>query len=100
MRTVLGYVSMLALGLMLAVVLAFVTTALATRGDDVPMLAHGRLDHISLLLGLVLGIAISGIARVHWASVPRRLVAWLLMNEYTFYQLAVAALLLAVIVLY
>ena len=100
MRTLLGFISMLALGLMLAMVLAFVTTALATRGADAPALARGRLDYLSLLLGLVLGGTMTSLARVHWASLPRRLVSWLLMNEYTFYQLALAVVFLAVLVLY
>jgi hypothetical protein len=49
---------------------------------------------------LVLGAVLASVTRVSWAEVPRRIVIWLVANERTFYRVAWAGLLIAVILFY
>jgi hypothetical protein len=101
MRSVLGLFSVLALGLLAAGVLAVVGNGPLTRlgsggaGDD-----GFVIDHASLLLGLALGVVISTLARISWAELPRRAVAWLMANERNFARLAWAGVLVAILLFY
>ena len=54
----------------------------------------------SLLIGLVLGVVLSGLARVSWTELPRRFAYWLLAYERTFYRLALAGVFIGVLVFY
>ena len=101
MRTLLGFFSLLALGLIAAVVLVLAISGggqgLAARGL---LMSEFRLDYASLLLGLVLGIAMATAARMSWTEMPRRVVLWLVTNERNFYRVAMAGVLLGVILFY
>jgi hypothetical protein len=100
LRSVASFLSLLAVGLMLAVAVAFVVVGLATRGPAAAGAVSPRLDYVSLSLGLLLGLSIGQLARVSWGELPRRMANWLLVNERNFYRVTWAAILLAVLLYY
>ncbi|MEQ1713068.1 MAG: hypothetical protein ABL908_16925 [Hyphomicrobium sp.] len=106
MRSMFGFLSLLALGLMLAVALALVGAGLSASGGGFEArqsfgLPGGfQLDYPSLLLGLALGIVMATLARLSWAEMPRRLALWLMANERNFYRGAMAAMFLGVLMFY
>jgi hypothetical protein len=83
LRSVASFLSLLAVGLMLAVAVAFVVVGLATRGPAAAGAVSPRLDYVSLSLGLLLGLSIGQLARVSWG-----------------YRVTWAAILLAVLLYY
>lgn len=100
LRSIAGFLSLLAVGLMLAVATAFIVVGLSTRGAPAAPPATPRLDYVSLCLGLLLGVSIGQLARVTWSEMPRRVANWLLVNERNFYRVGWAAILLAVLLYY
>jgi hypothetical protein len=101
MKALLGFLSLVALGLIAAVVIVLAMTG---GGDGLVarrIFEDGfRLDYPSLLLGLVLGLVMATIARISWAELPRRIVLWLVANERNFYRVATAAIMVGVILFY
>lgn len=102
MHVLLGFVSLLALGLMVAVLIAL---ALAGMGDNGSGFGSGRpagfrLDYPSLVLGLALGLVMATLARLSWAEMPRRLALWLMANERNFYRVGMAAVCIGVLLFY
>lgn len=100
LRSIASFLSLLALGLILAVATAFVVVGLSTRGAPAVAPIGPRLDYVSLGLGLLLGVSIGHLARVSWAEMPRRVANWLLINERNFYRIGWAVILLAVLLYY
>lgn len=97
MNTVLGFASKMAVGLMLAVGLAFVVLAFASSSGAVPP-KSGVVDYFSLTIGLALGIGLGALGRISWAQLPRLALNWLFAHERNFYRMAMAAAFLAVLV--
>lgn len=102
MRSAIGILSLLAFGFLAAGVLTVVGSG---PGAELPLSAslggeQGGVHLGSLLLGMVLGVVLSALARVSWAELPRRLVGALVHYERTFYRLALAVALVAVLVFY
>lgn len=104
MRSAIGFLSLLAFGFLAAGVMTVVGSGSmadlsieAALGADRP---GGGVHLGSLLLGLVLGLMLSALARVSWAELPRRFIGWMLAHERSFYRLALAGVLLAVVVFY
>lgn len=102
MRSALGFLSLLAFGFLAAGVLTVVGS-----GSMSTLPLGGALEGersgvhlVSLLVGMVLGVVLSALARVSWAELPRRFVGWLLMNERNFYRLAWAGLFIGVLLFY
>lgn len=101
MRFILGFLSMLAVGLVAAVVVV-----VGMSGSPTPTeLGQGgggafRLDYPSLLLGLALGLVIATLSWVSWSELPRRFVSWLLFNERYIFRYAAAGVCLAVLLFY
>lgn len=98
MKSMLGFVSLLAVGLLTASAIAIVGAGTLTRApveSGAPIV-----DFPSLILGLVIGLSLSWFARVSWAELPRRIIGWLWANERNFYRAALAALLLGIVVFY
>ena len=98
MRTVLGFFSMLAAGFLIAVagtgpMAQFPNTALHPGQGF-------RLDYLSLLLGLAIGLILPAVTSVSWSGLPRRIAAWFWSNEHVFYHLGIAAALVGVLVFY
>jgi hypothetical protein len=100
MRSVLGFLSMVAIGLMLAVVVTFVVVGLAADPAQSLTERGPRLDFVSLALGLGLGLTIGNLGRIGWAELPRRAASWLLTNERNFYRVVWAAVLLGILLYY
>lgn len=97
MRTLLSFVSLIAVGLIAASAIALVgrSTGASMQIGGLP---GGFIEYRSLTLGLVLGFVLAMLTQVAWSEVPRRAIAWLLANEATFYRVALALLLLAFII--
>lgn len=102
MRSMLGFFSLLALGLMMAVVIALAGSGMSSGWSGLAARQPGgfRLDYPSLLLGLALGIVMATLARMSWAEMPRRVALWLLANERNFYRLGMAAVCVGVLLFY
>ncbi len=102
MRSAIGFLSLLAFGVLAAGVLTVVGSGpSADFSFGAAMDAtHGGVHLGSLLIGLVLGIFLSALARVSWAELPRRFVFWLVAYERTFYRLALAGVFIGVLVFY
>lgn len=90
MRSAIGFLSLLAFGFLAAGVLTVVGSGPAAQSALEAIAGVGETGvHLgSLLIGMVLGVVLSALARVSWADLPRRLVAWLLAHERGFYRLA------------
>ena len=100
MRSVLGFFSLLAFGILAAGVLFVVAsdpTAPAALHSDFTI---GRIDLPSLLIGMVIGCLLSAMARISWSELPGRLAHFILHHERNFYRIAVAGALVAVLVYY
>ncbi|MGE0024185.1 MAG: hypothetical protein AB7S70_11215 [Hyphomicrobium sp.] len=102
MRSAIGFLSLIAFGVLAAGVVTVVG-----QGTGSPLAIEGVLGseaggvHLgSLLIGLVLGIVLSAVARVSWSELPRRCAGWLLAHERGFYRLTLAGVLVAVLVFY
>jgi hypothetical protein len=98
MRFILGFISMLVVGLVAAVgVSVGLTGSSSVMGEPG---AGFRLDYPSLLLGLALGLIIATLSWVSWSELPRRFVSWVLFNERYMFRYAAAILCLAVLLFY
>lgn len=97
MRPVLGFVSLIAVGLMAASALAIIAAGFFRAPVDgtAPLL-----DYRSLSIGLVLGLMLSWLARISWAEMPRRILNWIWTNERNFYRAALALILVGVLIFY
>lgn len=95
MKTVIGFLSMLAAGLILAV--AF---GLVTRPPGCASATAAGIDYVSLTLGLALGLSLAQIGQVAWGELPRRIAGWMVVNERNFYRWTWVAILLAVLLYY
>lgn len=101
MRSIASFASLLALGLLAGGILTMATGGSSTPG----VLANGvdgtgGLEFRSLLIGLLLGLGLSNLARVPWADFPRRFVAWVLSYEHNFFYAGVAVFLLIILIFY
>lgn len=98
MRSALGFFSLLAFGVLASGVLTVVGSGslqdFSGAGDAL------RIDFASLLIGLVLGIVLSALARVSWSELPSRCVRWLLDHERSFYRLAMVGVFLGILFFY
>jgi hypothetical protein len=101
MRTVIGFFSLLAFGVLAAGVLTVVGTG-SMPGLSLEAAAGETAGiHLgSLLIGLVLGVVLSALARVSWSQLPGRAAHWLVLNERTIYRLALVSILIGVLVYY
>lgn len=102
MRSAIGFLSLLAFGFLAAGVLTVIGSGSpADFSFDAALGADHAGVHLgSLLIGLVLGIVLSAIARVSWTELPRRFVGWLLQHERSFYRVALASVLIGVLIFY
>ena len=99
MRVSLNFLSLLALGVLIAGTLALILSGLGlwidrSEGGALP------LDYPSLLMGLVLGLSLSSLAGIDWMELPRRFITWLWTNERNFYRVGMAGMLLGVLLFY
>ncbi len=102
MRIVIGFASLVAVGLIAAVMLggaASSNEALAWLRSSADGNALG-LHYPSLLLGLALGILLTSLTGIAWGELPRRAIHWLLVNERNFYRIGFAVMCLGVLLFY
>lgn len=96
MRSVLGFVSLLTIGLFAATALSLVGA-----GNGLNATAGGLLIHYpSLTIGLVTGFVVASLGQIAWGEIPRRIARWLYANQWNLGYLVVAVMLTAVMVFY
>jgi hypothetical protein len=97
MRAVLGFLSSLALGLMIAAILVVGATNVMNTPARLPM-SGTLLDYVSVVIGLGLGLVIAVIGRISWAELPRRAAQWVVHHAYRLRLFAWAALFVGILV--
>ena len=96
MRSVLGFVSLLTIGLFTATALSLVGA-----GSGLNTTAGGLLIHYpSLTIGLVTGFLVASLGQIAWGEIPRRIAHWLFANQWNLTYAAAAVVLAGVLVLY
>lgn len=102
MRSAIGFLSLLAFGVLAAGVLTVIGSGSTNDFSFDAALGSGHTGvHLgSLLIGLVLGAVLSALARVSWVELPRRFVGWMLAHERGFYRLVIAAAFIGVLIFY
>jgi hypothetical protein len=98
MRAVLGFCSMLAMGLMIAAVL--VTGAPGVFNGPLRPLTgtEASVDYLSVAIGLGIGIVIAVLAQIDWSELSHRLAQWLLAHAQRLGLIGLGATFVAVIV--
>jgi hypothetical protein len=97
MRSVLGFFSMLALGLMIAAVFMVAPTGM---GGNIGGFEVGAptLDYRSVIAGLGIGLAIAVIGQISWSQVARRSSVWISGHARRLWLVGWAAVFVAVLV--
>lgn len=104
MRSTLGFLSFFAFGVLTIGIL----TVVGSGGGQDGALAElrglygggGEVQLGSLLIGLVLGVMLSALARVSWTELPYRFCAWLLSYRRIVFRLTLATAFLGVLIFY
>jgi len=98
MRSVLNFISMLALGLMIAAVI-MVAPFGAPTSSGVPgfEIEAPTFDYRSVIAGLGIGLVIALIAQVSWTDAARRCGTWLVSQAHRLWLIGWAAVFLAVL---
>jgi hypothetical protein len=92
MRAVLGFFSMLALGVIIAAALVVAPTGFGNEGTRAE-----PLDYMSVIIGLSIGVVIALLATVSWSEVARQVGAWLLSQTRRLFLVALAAMFVAIL---
>lgn len=96
MRAVLGFFSMLALGLMVAAIVVMGVTN-GTNGPAQLPVSGPYLDYLSVVIGLGVGLVIAVLGQISWAELPRRAAAWIVARGRRLRLIAWGALFVAVL---
>ena len=103
MRSVLSFISFLALGLIVAAVFMSAPGG-STNSADLGRLLDDfdwhapALDYRSVVAGLAIGVVVASIAQISWGEVARRVAAWVVSQAHRLLLLSIAAALLGVII--
>ncbi len=97
MRAVFGFLSMLALGLMLAAVIV-VAASDATNGPIRLPISDVYLDYASVVIGLALGVVLVVLGQIRWSELSGRAAQWVAAHWRKLRLFAWAALFVAVLV--
>lgn len=103
MRSVLNFISLLALGLIVSAVILAAPGDSPQRGD-IAQLIDGSgwsipaLDYQSVVAGLAIGVLIALIAQISWVEVARRTAGWIASQAHRLIWLSLAAVLVGVII--
>lgn len=76
MKSFLSFLSLLAVGLILASVYALIEQGILSQTPLSGGLSS-HLDYRSLALGLVIGFVLSTLTRVSWNEIPKRALSWI-----------------------
>lgn len=98
MRAMLEFVSILAVGLFAAAVIAVGAASVLPGG--LSGVGIGKLDYASVGVGLIIGALISSISRIGWAEVPRRAAAYMVSKLGTIRLLGWGVVFAGVLLLY
>lgn len=96
MRAVLGFFSMLALGLMIAAVLVVGATGIANSPIKIKE-AGPYLDYVSVVIGLGIGLTIAILSQISWSELPHRFAQGVLVHARRLRLFGWAALFVAVL---
>jgi hypothetical protein len=97
MRSILGFFSMLALGLMIAAALVASPSGMIGHGASAGG-AGVSFDYVSVIAGLGIGLLIAVLGQIAWGEALRRLFGWLAGQARRIALLACAAGLVAVLI--
>lgn len=101
MRHTLQFLGLMACGLLLIGMLILVAQSLSGvpvgRGGFGQRSAVG-IDYVSFGIGLAMGLTLAELARLSWADMPRRAIAWLIGNRDSMKYGAYACIWLAVLI--
>ena len=97
MRSVLNFISMLALGLMIAAVIVVAPVGTPTAGVAGFEIEAPSFDYRSVIAGLGIGLFIALIAQVPWKDAARRVGVWLIGQAHRLWLIGWAAVFLAVL---
>jgi len=97
MRSVLNFISMLALGLMIAAVIVVAPIGAPTAGVAGFEIEAPSFDYRSVIAGLGIGLLIALIAQVPWKDAARRCGVWLIGQAQRLWLIGWAAVFLAVL---
>jgi hypothetical protein len=96
MRAVLGFFSMLALGLLIAAILVIGATGVMNNQGQLSG-SGTLLDYVSVVIGLSMGVVIAVLGQIPWGELPRRAAHWIMTHGYRLRLLAWAALFVGVL---
>jgi len=99
MRSVLGFFSMLALGLMIAAILVVAPPGVVSnpgRFDGVG--ANVEFDYMSVVTGLGIGLAIAVLGQISWARAARSVALWVMGQARRIWLIGWAAAFVAVLI--
>lgn len=97
MRSVLGFFSMLALGLMIAAILVVAPSGVVNnpgRFDGVGV----SFDYMSVVIGLGIGLAIAVLGQISWARAARNIATWVMGQARRIWLIGWAAAFVAVLI--
>jgi hypothetical protein len=97
MRAVLGFFSMLALGMLIAAILVIGATGIMNNPGQFSG-SGTLLDYASVVIGLGMGVVIAVLGQISWAELPRRAAHWIMRHAYRLRLLAWAALFVGVLI--
>lgn len=100
MRLTLEFLGLMALGMMVAIGTAVLTSGATGSGVATGLGTLGSFDLIAFAGGLATGIVLTSIARLGWSELPRRAIGWLVGMAANLRMLLLACLLVAILVLY
>ena len=91
MRSVLNFVSMLAIGAMTLAAVAVLIPWMQGRAAGTALPLTGDFQLESGLVGLAIGLMLGIVSRYNWADIPRRMVNWVLVRERQFFYYVLIA---------
>lgn len=101
MKSAFGFMSLLALGLLTAGLLAVGGTGPVSRLPiSAPFKDGFIVDYFSLALGVAVGLSLSGLSRIAWGDLPRRVLSWFFENRWSLRRAAWGAVFLGILIFY
>lgn len=100
LRAIFGLLSLTAFGAVAASILFVVIGSVTATTGPVSASLGDRFELPSVMLGVGIGLLLGLAMRLQWSDLPRRLVTWVLIHERDFFNIALVAACIAILVLY
>lgn len=100
LRAIFALFSITAFGAVAASVLFVVLSSMAGDAGSATASLGGRFELPSVMLGIGIGLLLGLAMRLQWSDLPRRAITWVLIHERDFFNLALVAACVAILVLY